>query len=65
MYPQILMRVGDGEQQLYMSVLLDLLRSYQRKGKKPNFPDFKKEVRVHRRARHSVEAYTFGVLVCS
>ena len=43
-HPQILMRVGDGEQQLYMSVLLDLLRSYQRKGTKPAFPAFKAEV---------------------
>ncbi|KAJ3267808.1 hypothetical protein HDV01_003959 [Terramyces sp. JEL0728] len=39
-----LMRVNDDDNQLYMGILLDLLRSYQRINKIPSFPDFINQV---------------------
>ncbi|KAL3798074.1 hypothetical protein HJC23_012365 [Cyclotella cryptica] len=40
-----IMRIENGDNQLYVASFLDLLRSYQRKGLVPDFPSFLSEVR--------------------
>ena len=40
-----LMRLSDSDSQLYVSVILNKLREYQRKNKIPSFDDFLKEVK--------------------